>query len=511
MPPTITKPENGVLFPADPKSGKRSTLSGGKAVFSAAAKAVDEKLSNKIASEKDFRGGYEKHVVALMEAGSASPTAAIAIAEAGLAAVYSSFEFMRDGKATSLAEAMASPSAAAALSTASVTGSGLPFKKVVVPYEGTNLENDALLKELKKWTEVGTQEPGVETGIAHIASGGVPDLSDKVFIVLGATSALGPLQHLLKWGATVIGVARKKPQNWSDLITMAKGTTGTLMFPVSGDPSTMSEAELAASAGADLMVDTPELLAWLKTAIAQANKPNAIVGMYTYLDSDAHVRVTIGADLIMSALSKASGGPCNSLAYIQTPSLAYDIPEAAWSASKANYGSSWLSFIGYSQNARPPVKGTSPPRYVHDGMINMQGPNYALAKTIQMWRSTLARARDGLIVSANCAPPARTASMVAGDNKNAGAVAVGLNGMGHFRPFACFDQETVSACMAALLVHDVTNKQALSQPSATMVHPYDLFSHQAFHGGGFRVGVKPSQLSTLFYIAGKLRGPASAL
>ena len=73
MPPTITKPENGVLFPADPKSGKRSTLSGGKAVFSAAAKAVDEKLSNKIASEKDFRGGYEKHVVALMEAGSASP------------------------------------------------------------------------------------------------------------------------------------------------------------------------------------------------------------------------------------------------------------------------------------------------------------------------------------------------------------------------------------------------------------------------------------------------------
>ena len=105
MPPTITKPENGVLFPADPKSGKRSTLSGGKAVFSAAAKAVDEKLSNKIASEKDFRGGYEKHVVALMEAGSASPTAAIAIAEAGLAAVYSSFEFMRDGKATSLAEA----------------------------------------------------------------------------------------------------------------------------------------------------------------------------------------------------------------------------------------------------------------------------------------------------------------------------------------------------------------------------------------------------------------------
>ena len=45
-------------------------------------------------------------------------------------------------------------------------------------------------------------------------------------------------------------------------------------------------------------------------------------------------------------------------------------------------------------------------QYVHDGLVPMQGPNYALAKSIQMWRGTLARFRDGLRVSSNTAPPA---------------------------------------------------------------------------------------------------------
>ena len=55
----------------------------------------------------------------------------------------------------------------------------------------------------------------------------------------------------------------------------------------------------------------------------------------------------------------------------------------------------------------------------------LQGPNYALAKTMQMWRATLARARDSLLVSSNVAPAARTASMVAGNAR----YAAGYGGM----------------------------------------------------------------------------------
>lgn len=83
--------------------------------------------------------------------------------------------------------------------------------------------------------------------------------------------------------------------------------------------------------------------------------------------------------------------------------------------------------------------------------------------------------------------------------------------MGYFKPLAVFDQETVSPCMAALLVHDVSNPAAKAHPKVRMAHPYELFSHEAFHGGTFRVGVKPAQLGKLFYISGKLLGPASAL
>jgi len=241
---------------------------------------------------------------------------------------------------------------------------------------------------------------------------------------------------------------------------------------------------------------------------AQYYKKVPVLGMYTYLDSDAHVRVSIACDLIMSALAPPRGHAA--LAYMQTPSLAYDIPEADARASQRFWGATWLRFLGYTPNARPPVEGTR--RYVHDGFLNLQGPNYALAKTLQMWRATVARNRDGLLVSTNCAPAARTASMVAGDNKNAGTIAVGLGGMGHFPPLASYDQETVAACMAALLVHDLTNAAAMANPMAPpMSHPHDLFSAQAFHGGSFCCGPRPGELGTLFYLAGKLLGPASAV
>lgn len=502
--PKAPKEEVGVLFPAD-ATGKRSTIAGGKAVWAAAAAAVDPALADAIMSEKNWRGAYEKYVTKLMEAGAASESAAVAIAEAGIASFYASFEFVRDGVTSTVPEAMAKPDSAKTFSSASVTGGGAPVRKLVVPYEGARLEGDALLAQLRVWASAGTMEPGVETALASLVQGGeaAMDLSQHVFVVLGATSALGPLRQLLAWGATVVGVARSKQANWAELISYARSTAGTLIFPVRGAAAGAPDAELAAAAGADLMADTPEVLEWLKRTLP-ATGLQPVVGMYTYLDSDAHVRVSLACDAIMRELAPPLGKA--SLAYIQTPSLAYDVPASSVEAAKAQYASSWLKMLGYTPNARSAVPGTQPPRYVHNGFINLQGPNYALAKNLQLWRATLGHARDKLRVSANMAPAARTASMVAGDNKNASTVATGLNGMGYFKPLMCFDQETVSTCMAALLLTDVTGPMPAPGP-----HPYDLFSYQAFHGGSFRVGVKPGELGTLFYLSGKLFGPASAL
>eukprot|EP01052_Picozoa_sp_SAG31_P020949 SAG31_NODE_1597_length_7799_cov_37.912857_8_plen_110_part_00 len=55
-------------------------------------------------------------------------------------------------------------------------------------------------------------------------------------------------------------------------------------------------------------------------------------------------------------------------------------------------------------------------------VVVSQGPNYALAKKIQMWRSTLLLQR-GVGVSVNMAPPSRTESVIHSAQAKAGVCA----------------------------------------------------------------------------------------
>lgn len=196
----------------------------------------------------------------------------------------------------------------------------------------------------------------------------------------------------------------------------------------------------------------------------------------------------------------------------------YVIGDELHAAAAARHARTWLlRLLRFPPNAAPhPVAATSllpssvaaggpPParRYIHDGVLPVQGPNYLLAKTLQQWRAVLARCRDGLCVSANVAPPARTDSVLSG-NKNAGAIARAYAGMGHTRPMVAFDADTVTGVMGALLVHDVCNGQSPSQPSTPLAHPSELFTLQAFHGGSFRLGAKPASLGRLWFLLGSI-------
>ena len=503
--------EEGVQFPSD-STGKRSTLAGGKLIFAAAAGAADASLAEAISGEKNWRQEYTKHLTRLMEVSAASPENALKMADAGLDALYTNFEFVRDGANVRLPEAMAKPSAQRALSTGKVIGAMPPALTLEVPYEGKQLSGPALSAQIQAWADYGCMEPDCAAALSSLVGGGKAlDLRGKVFVVLGATSALGPLKSLLLWGATVVGVARRKRENWSSLIEFARASSGTLIFPLyKPTDATASDEVLAAAAGADLMVDTPEIGAWLKGVLATLKAP-AVMGMYTYLDSDQHVRVSLACDAVMREAvdSKSASG----LAYIQTPSIAVDVPPAVHAAAQAAYNASWLSMLGYAPNARPAVKSATtgaPDRFVEDLFLSLQGPNYALAKSMQMWRQLLARCRDGVLVSTNVAPAARTASVVSGDNKNAGTVAVALEGTGYFKPLAVFDGETVSVCMAALLVYDVLNPASLANPRVSLAHPHDLLSANAFHGGYYRCGIKPAALAKLQFLSGKLLGRAKA-
>ena len=78
-------------------------------------------------------------------------------------------------------------------------------------------------------------------------------------------------------GATVVALARRKPANWRDLIQAARASAGTLVLPLSKPLAEgASDEELASAAGADLMVDTPEIGAWLVDTLAALKMPTTV-------------------------------------------------------------------------------------------------------------------------------------------------------------------------------------------------------------------------------------------
>jgi very-long-chain (3R)-3-hydroxyacyl-CoA dehydratase len=131
--------------------------------------------------------------------------------------------------------------------------------------------------------------------------------------------------------------------------------------------------------------------------------------------------------------------------------------------------------------------------YVCDAIVTDQGPNYILAKRLQHWRAMVVRANaaarstTGLqaVVSSNVAPSTATLSVVS--NKS---FALAYQGMHHFRPVEVFQQETSSAVMALLLIHDVCNDHSAANPATPLRHPLTLFTATSFHGGAWRCAYK---------------------
>ena len=71
-------------------------------------------------------------------------------------------------------------------------------------------------------------EPACAEALAEVVRRGdsLLDLRGRAFVLLGATSALGPLATLLACGATVIAVARPNKASWLRLVQMARASAG---------------------------------------------------------------------------------------------------------------------------------------------------------------------------------------------------------------------------------------------------------------------------------------------
>ena len=358
-------------------------------------------------------------------------------------------------------------------------GSGQRARSLAIPYRGEVLSDDAFRGQLERWQEAGVIEESTATALgAVISNPDWLDLSDRRFAVLGAASEMGPFGSLCSWGATVMAIDLPRPRLWNQILGTARAGSGTVLVPVKRN----ADGDIASRAGVDLLTHAPEAKVWL----ARSDGPFTL-GNYVYADGATFVRLAAAVDTMIGSVLADTPGV--SLAYLATPTDVYAVPEAIAEAARRNHSRSVLgaplrALSGarlYARNYEHLVPGENGRRWgISDSLVPIQGPNYALAKSLQRWRAVAAR-EDGVMTSANVAPASSTTSVT--KNRMLAAAYRGAPAFG----VEIFEPATARVLMAALLVHDLRNPRAAAHPDTKLDHPYDLFVEGAAHGGIWRL------------------------
>lgn len=472
----------GVVFPSG-EDGARSTSALGRAVVADALRATDPTGARAAERETSWRSGYLLHLRRLVEAGIPSADAALAIARDGLASVHARMRVVEPGGAELGLDRVFAAPPGRELRSASVRGTAAPERELSVPLHRDRLRGDALLRKADEWVRLGVAEPSAAEAVrAVVANPDWLDLSDRTVIVLGAGAEMGPLQALLRWGATVVGLDLPRPALWRRVLETARRSAGTLVVPVhpgAGSGAAGAGEASPEAAGADLLEELPAIAGWL----AALDGP-LVLGDYVYADGAANVRAAVAVDVLREELRRRRGDLA--FAFLATPTDVFAVPtDAVAHSARAYAGRSRLGRLagrplrtlsGGRLLRRAYAPGDGPG--INDSLVPQQGPNYALAKRLQRWRA--AEARDGgMLVSLNVAPPTRTRSVVR--NRALAAAYAGAHRFG----VEVFEPATSNTLMAALLVHD------LRTGSAGLGHPWRDEAACAVHGGLWRTAYDP--------------------
>ena len=476
---------DGLQFPIDPHSQKPSSSKVGKEIIAEALSLVDNKSSMAALAEKNWRKQYPKYFKALVKGAIIKPEQALTIAEQGLQKARNSLDFYRHGERYHLKDALKLN--AQNLHTVQIQGQSHAQPEWYVPYQGQKLQGAALLKQLDAWQQRGIIEPShadaMRLCVAH------PqwfDLSDRTMVLFGAGSEAGPLTWLSKWKANIVALDLPNPKVWQRILETVQAGNATLYAP-SHHNIKANDPALAATLGANLLTEIPEIIKWL----LHNPKPLDLAAI-AYLDGEKHVRVSVAMDSIMSEVSAQKAD--TSLMFMCTPTDVYAVPSEVIAASKAKYAqrskihsklSKAMSLLSrqylFKANDHRLLKSENGQQYgISDCLVIEQGPNYALAKRLQQWRATLARAQ-GQVVSINIAPSTTTHSVVKNPLLKAAFDGASLFDVEAFAP------ETTNALMAALWVHDLRNADSVAQPTTELQHPLELMMSGANHGGLWRV------------------------
>ena len=335
-PPPPPKAPVGAEFPEDGKGG-RSTSEAGKKVIAAALKGCgNEDAYVKCLAVKNWRFGYNRQIVKLARIGCSSPKAAVGQAKAGLDWMYANMVFHSADQKLTGPFGPTVDKVKGSFETGMVKGTASAKKiEYRIPYNGgwhpstpnapgvdEVLTGDAIKAQATKWAEGGIIEPDAAEALCwttdYFKSG--KTLEGVYVVMIGAGSAMGPFPKLLEMGATVVaidipgnwGKGTKRPTAglWKRLCDTAKASPGALVFPLSKPQKACTgDDDMYESSGCDLMKQPGEIANWLcewqKTIPKDAK---VMIGNYTYLDGELHVKLALCADYVIQRLRKAR--PC---------------------------------------------------------------------------------------------------------------------------------------------------------------------------------------------------------
>ncbi len=394
----------GIQFPVNLK-GKRSTTEAGQTIFAASYQHVDKASSTKLMAERKWRDHYAQYLPAMLHSAAKSLYVSEEIAEKGLASCYQQFEFIRNGQTYKLNQAMALFTQPLFRS-AKIKGlSSRPKQAISIQHKGRTLSGEGLRQQISVWHDKNIIEKShAQDLLSVLGDSNKQDLSDKCFVLLGASSEIGPISLLLALGANIVAIGRENPKNWTRLISLARRSSGNLYIPCKRDPDGLSDQQIAQLAGADLLTQTPEIGTWLNSF-----KMPLTLGNYAYLDGANHVRLVMAMDAIVTRLTQKRDDI--SLAYLLTPSDVYAVPKSVTQNSMLRFKGKGVSglfkaFINkvtlsalFSPSIVSQVTDTDGNELgVLDNLVPQQGPNYVLAKRIQRWRAIVS-VKNGLRVS----------------------------------------------------------------------------------------------------------------
>ena len=457
----------------------------GRAVLASSASVENPELARRIAQQSNWRKTYQSLFAQVAKAEFQNKQSALAIATKGLEAFESR---VSTGSGENL------------LAVIKTSWRSNKNSVVTVKIQGTGKTAAATIDELvlKQLVANHSAEPVIIDAVHSLRNLKPDAIKNDLLFALAGGAEYSPTRLWLDWGGEVAIVARARKELWTELISRARSGAGTLYVPVLAEKlvnpvKSLTDDELAAVAGLDLVADYEAIASWI-AELSKTDSRRIVLGGYAYAPGAKHIAVQAVQHCIARTITEALPKSRVVLSWLATPTDSH-VVSADFAKDIANrYANRTLNtkfrdFLFYAGEHKPElftsVEGTE--YALIDPTSSMQGSSYALAKRVQRWMA-YQQAASGRVVSYQVAPPATTDSVLSHRILRAT-----YRGAPHFGLYPYETDKAVKISALLLLAKLQTSK---NQPNL------DVYSELAVHGGLWRSLYNPSDLWRVATIRG---------